>query len=442
MNPLPAQTNIPDVIPQPASFVGPPMQDPSTHLVNRLTNRWDNLLGMMQSSHFYIELLMIALALGLAYGATKLIQKKVRHRFAVCPPKSIDAIFITKPLLMLGPIMALLFLWVAQMIAIATAIGGDFTGGIMQLAYSFLLIECVFLVVSARPVAYFMMVAILTDAIMHAIRINRSVTAYLDSIAFDAGKYHITLMHLLHGFVIFVAVFWGAGTLSRTLESYLRRSTKLSYNGRELAVKFFKLFIYIIAFIITLSAMGIDLTVFAVFSGALGVGVGLGLQKLTGNFVSGVTMLMEKSIKIGDLIEVGGNTGWVRQLNIRYALIETFDGREILIPNEELISTRVINWTLTSTQARIEIKLAINFESDPQKAQALMLAAAQEHPLCLKEPPPSCWLQDINGDGINFSLTFWIADVKGGRSAPQSDVQFAILKKFKENSIALAKSAA
>ena len=435
------QTDIPNTIPQPATFIGPPMEDPSTHLLNRVTNRWNDLLRLMHSGNFYIELLLIALALGLAYVSAKWLQQKIRNRIAACPPKSIDAVFITKPLLLLGPVMALLSLWLAQMAVIAVGIGGDFTGGIIQLAYSYLLLKCVLLVVHARPVAYFMVCAIVIDATLHAARINRSVMAYFDSIAFDAGKYHITAMHLLHGFVIFVVVFWGAGILSSTLESYLRRSTKLSYNGRELAVKFFRIFLYLIAFMITLSAMGIDLTVFAVFSGALGVGVGLGLQKLTGNFVSGVTMLMEKSIKIGDLIEVGGNTGWVRQLNIRYALIETFDGREILIPNEELISTRVINWTLTTTMGRVEIKIAINFDSDPKKAQALMLAAAQEHNLCLKDPPASCVLQDITTNGINFTLTFWIADVKNGRSGPQSDVQFAILRKFKENGIGLAKVA-
>ncbi len=134
-----------------------------------------------------------------------------------------------------------------------------------------------------------------------------------------------------------------------------------------MTVKFFKIFVYLVAFVITLSAMGIDLTAFAVFSGALGVGVGLGLQKLTGNFVSGVTLLLEKSIKIGDLIEVAGNTGWVRQLHTRYALIETFDGREIMIPNEELVSTRVINWTLTTTLARAEVKIAIDLDSDAEK---------------------------------------------------------------------------
>ena len=176
------------------------------------------------------------------------------------------------------------------------------------------------------------------------------------------------MLNFINGIIILVVVFWIAGVLSRTLESYLRRSSAFSYNARELVVKFFRIFVYFCAFLITLSAMGVDLTAFAVFGGALGVGIGLGLQKVTANFVSGITLLLEKSIKLGDLIEVAGNTGWVRALNIRYALMETSDGREILIPNEELTSTRVTNWTHSNEQARVEIKATLDFATDAKKA--------------------------------------------------------------------------
>ncbi len=211
-------------------------------------------------------------------------------------------------------------------------------------------------------------------------------------------------------------------------------------SSRHLIVKFFKIFVYIAALALTLSAIGIDLTAFALFSGALGVGIGLGLQKMTSNFVSGVTMLVERSIKIGDLIEIGGNTGWVRQLHMRYALLETSDGREIIIPNEELISTRVTNWTLSTPMVRIEIKVTIAFDSDAEKARDLMIAAAAEHPRCLKDPHPICVLKEFAGNGLTFALSFWISDVKEGRSGPQSDVMFTILKKFKQSDIVIAKA--
>jgi small-conductance mechanosensitive channel len=183
--------------------------------------------------------------------------------------------------------------------------------------------------------------------------------------------------------------------------------------------------------------MGIDLTALAIFGGAMGVGVGLGLQKITANFVSGVTLLMEKSIKIGDLIEVGDVAGWVRALNIRYALIETFDGRDLLIPNEMLMSTQVTNWTYSNERARIDIELIITFDSDCRQAQALMLAAAHAHPRCIAEPHAACFLTKFSETGQHLLLLFWVADVKEGRYGPQSDVLLAIGESFTAHGIAL-----
>lgn len=261
------------------------------------------------------------------------------------------------------------------------------------------------------------------------------VTAYLDSLAFEIGKFHFSMLNLIHGLIILVIVFWLAHLSSNTLESYLRRSSRLTYNARELTVKFFRIFVYFVALMITLSAIGVDLTAFAVFGGALGVGIGLGLQKITANFVSGITLLLEKSIKIGDLIEIGTESGWVRQLNVRYMLMETFDGRELMIPNEELTSTRVTNWTHTHNQARVEVKVGVAYNTDLKLAQKLMLAAALEYPKCLKDPEPKCWLREFADSAVNFQLVFWVPDVRDGRLGPQSDVMFAIYEKFKAHGV-------
>lgn len=416
------------------------IEDPSTHLAHRLTTRWDDLLNALQSSSFYVEFALVALALGLAWLAARFLSQKIKQRLAVSPPKFIDSEFITRPLLLLGPLLALLFVWLIQPLATGIGLTGNFTAAVLQLCYAYLLVKGVFLIVRSRPVACVIAAAVIVNALLHAAKVMRSTDAYLDSIAFDLGAYHITALHMARALVIFVVVFWGAGLLSRTLESYLRRSTSLSNNARLQSVKFFRLFVYLIAVVVTLSSVGIDLTAFAIFGGALGVGVGLGLQKITANFVSGITVLMERSIKIGDLIEVGGYTGWVRQINIRYVLLETSDGREIMIPNEELVSTRIINWTLTTTMARIEMDITINVESDAKKAHTLLLEAAQEHKRCLSDPKPTCWLREIAGGGIHFMLAFWISDVKEGRNGPQSDVLFAVLEKFQKNGIALAKA--
>jgi small-conductance mechanosensitive channel len=258
--------------------------------------------------------------------------------------------------------------------------------------------------------------------------------------SFDIGTIKISILNMINGFVILVVVLWGAGLLSRTLESYLRRSSALSYNARELSVKFFKIFIYFIALLIALSVTGVDLTAFAVFGGALGVGIGLGLQKITANFVSGITLLLEKSIMIGDLIEIDGSSGHVREMNIRYALIETSDGRELLVPNEELISSRVTNWSHSNERARVEIKLVLDFATDARQAIKYMLESAKAHPRCIKKPEPLCWLREFGGSGLVFVLTFWIGDVHEGRNTPQSEVMLAILDVFRREGIAFSQS--
>lgn len=416
----------------------PTAGDASQHLEHRLTSRWDDLLAALTSTHFYIEIALIVGAVLAALVLARHLKEKIQTRLVKAPPAFIDIEYLTKPLLLLEPALALLFLWGVQIFVTLIGIGGDFTHGIAQLFFAYLLTKCVMMVVKQPIVAYLISSTIIITAVLRAARVARVTSDYLESIAFDAGQYHISVLHLVHGFIIFVVVFWGAGLLSAALESYLRRSTRLSPTTRHLTVKFFRILIYVIAVIITLSAIGIDLTAFAIFSGALGVGIGLGLQKLTSNFVSGVTVLMERSVKIGDLIEVSGNTGWVRQMNIRYVLLETSDGREILIPNEELVSTRVVNWTLTTTLASIDIPITVTFDTDVEKVKALLLASAHEHPRCMKDPAPNCWLRDFTSNGYTFLLTFWISDVTEGRKGPHSDVMFTILKKFKENGIVLA----
>jgi len=415
-------------------------EDPYAHLIKRLYAQKDNLLVAMGDQSFYMELLFILLALLLAWLLARFIQKRVRNYLQKNPTTHIDAEVITKPLLLLTPLLAWSFLNFAQLISESFAASTAWIQAFIQLSLAYFLAKCVTLVIRSRLVSYTIATAIIITALLKAMRFSKSTAAWLSSIAFDVGHYHISMLHLLNGLVILVFVFWLASVSSRALESYLRRSSTLSYNGRELTVKGFKIFVYFIALVITMSAIGIDLTAFAIFGGALGVGLGLGLQKLSSNMFSSITLLMEKSIKIGDLIEVGGYTGWVRQLNMRYALIETFDGREIIIPNEELVSTRIINWTHTTNRACVDIKVTIDFDSDAVAAQALMLEAAHEHPLCLDDPAPSCWLREFAGNGLNFVLTFWIADIKQGRVRPQSDVMFSILEKFRKAGIKLART--
>ena len=398
------------------------------------------LARALSTGDFYLEWLVIGLALALSGLLAVLVRKRVAARLAASPPKRIDAEFITRPLLLLAPLFALFYLAIAQPIFVENG-GGVWIMSMKRLTVAYLLARAVMLMVSSRPVAWLIAVVIMASAVLKVTGFADAVVGYLDGIDFSIGKFNLSMLAVLNGIVILVIVFWAAGLSSRTLESYLRRSSAMSYTARELSVKFFRIFVYFTALLITLSAVGVDLTAFAVFGGALGVGIGLGLQRITANFVSGITLLLEKSVKLGDVIEVGGISGTVRELNIRYALIETGDGRELMVPNDELTSTRVTNWTYSHSRARIEIVVTLDFASDAPLARRLMLEAAEAQPQCLKEPLPTCFLREFGERGLVLVLNFWIADVKEGKLGPQSEVLFRLLARFKDAGIQLAEGA-
>ena len=210
----------------------------------------------------------------------------------------------------------------------------------------------------------------------------------------------------------------------------------LKPTSREVLSKLLTIALYIVAFFVALQLIGVDLTTFAVFGGAVGVGVGFGLQKITSNFISGLILVFEKSIRIGDLLELqDGVNGWVRQMNGRYLLVETTDGREVMVPNEDLITHRVINWTYSNTRARVEIPVSVAYGTDLDKAKKLVLEAARENDNCVKDPEPVCFVSRFGESGIDLLLHFWVKDVSEGRMGPKSDVMMTIWKKFQKNKI-------
>jgi len=231
-------------------------------------------------------------------------------------------------------------------------------------------------------------------------------------------------------------VFWVAAIAADMAEDQIRGLKSLNTSNRALVLKITQILLYIIAFLIALDFLGIDLTTLTIFSGAVGIGLGFGLQKIASNFISGLILLMEKSIEEGDLIELAdGTVGFVRKASARFTLVETFDGKEILVPNEDLITSRVTNLTFSNSRGRVEISLGVSYKSDIELARKLLLEAAAEHPRTIADPEPVCFLRNFGDSSVDFTLFFWVADVTEGRWEPQSNVMYAIWQKFKDNNI-------
>lgn len=257
-----------------------------------------------------------------------------------------------------------------------------------------------------------------------------------DTLAFEVGETRISAYLVVKAMIAITLLFWVAGLFSDFSEKKIKTLEKIKASNRALMTKALQIFIYFIAALIALDVLGIDLTALTVLGGAIGIGIGFGLQKITSNFISGLILLFEKSIEEDDLVELeDGTAGFVRHTGARYTLIETFEGRELMIPNEDFITKRVTNWTFSNTKGRIDIDIGVSYGSDLDKVSELILDAANEHPRCSKNIPAECFLVGFGDSSVNFTLFFWVDDIIEGRKRPRSDVLFSIWRKLKENNI-------
>jgi small-conductance mechanosensitive channel len=257
-----------------------------------------------------------------------------------------------------------------------------------------------------------------------------------DTLSIGISDYNISLYDVIKGVSILILIFWTAAIITDFAGNRINKFTHIRAANRSLIVKTAQIAIYFISSLLALDILGIDLTTLTVFSGALGIGLGFGLQKITSNFFSGIILLLEKSVEQDDLVEMSdGIIGFVRKSSARYTIIETFDGREIIVPNEDFIVSRVINMTYSNTRGRVEIPIGVAYSSDIEQARDIILEAARTHPSSIEEPAPACYLRNFGDSSVDFVLHFWVGDVTLGRWRPQSEVMFEIWRQFKQHGI-------
>lgn len=252
----------------------------------------------------------------------------------------------------------------------------------------------------------------------------------LDAAAFTAGGMRISLLTIVNGILLISLLLWAAITLARVLETQLGRVDGMTPAARVLVGKVVRIALLTIAVLVGLTSIGIDFTAVAVFSGAIGVGIGFGLQKVVSNLISGMILLLDRSIKPGDVIEIGEAYGWISKLGARYAAIVTRDGKEYLIPNEDLITQQVVNWSFSDRAVRLKIGVGVSYQSDVRKALELMMEAAQENHRVLKAPPPATRLIGFGDSSVDLELRIWVNDPEAGVVNVASDVRLAIWDKF------------
>ncbi|SDE62757.1 mechanosensitive ion channel family protein [Limimaricola pyoseonensis] len=259
----------------------------------------------------------------------------------------------------------------------------------------------------------------------------------LDSLAIQAGELRISVLLVLKAALVLGVAFFLARLLARSSAHRIESNPEISPSMQVLAVKLLQLLFYGVAVFVGLRAVGVDLTGLAVLSGAIGVGLGFGLQKVVSNLVSGLIILMDKSIKPGDVISVGQTFGWISTLGARYASVVTRDGKEYLIPNEDLITTQVVNWTHSNNSVRIDLDFGTSYGDDPHAVRACAIAAAQGCGRVLAQPAPVCHITGFGDSSVDYILRFWIDDATAGLTNIRGDVFLALWDAFQAEGITI-----
>lgn len=274
-----------------------------------------------------------------------------------------------------------------------------------------------------------------TIAALNILGLLTPTLVFLEDLAFNLGETRISMLGVAKALVAGIIVFWVTFGLSRFLEARIHKSTALTPSVQVLTAKLVRVGLISAAVLIILSNSGINITAFAVFSGALGVGIGFGLQKIVSNLISGIILLLDRSIKPGDVIEVGQTYGRVNTMGARYASVITRDAMEFLIPNEDLITQQVINWSYSSKNVRLRAPIGVSYDTDIPKALELIVGAAAEVPRVLSNPAPKCLMRGFGDSAIDLELRFWIADPEDGCRNVTSEVLVSVWKLFKKEGI-------
>jgi small-conductance mechanosensitive channel len=259
----------------------------------------------------------------------------------------------------------------------------------------------------------------------------------LDRIAFEFGTFRISVWLILQALFVLGLLFFGARLLSRVTTARIRDNPDISPSMQVLAIKFLQMVLYGAVFFIGLRSLGIDLTGLAVLSGAIGVGLGFGLQKVVSNLVSGIIILLDKSIKPGDVISIGDTFGWINSLGARYVSVVTRDGKEYLIPNEDLITGQVVNWSHSNDFVRLDLTFGTAYGDNPHDVRRIAIEAAKTVTRVLSNRPTVCHITGFGDSSVDYVLRVWIKDPTQGLANLRGDVYLALWDAFAENGISI-----
>lgn len=341
---------------------------------------------------------------------------------------------------LLLPAIALITIFMMTRIAGSDLIGVNvwLINGMMKVLLAWIGIRIMVQLIENNVVRNILATTIWIAAALSIFGVLDDTTAILDGVGFDMGEFHFSLLVVIKGIFYIFTLMYFANFLSALADRQVAKSKTITRTTKVLISKVMKIVLLAIALIIALTSSGIDLSLFAVFGGAIGLGIGFGLQRGVSNLFSGMLLLLDRSIEPGDVIELeSGTFGWVEKMSSRYTEIITRDNKTYLIPNEELVTQRVVNWSHGDSIIRISVEFGVHYKSDPHEVIEIAKRAAKTPDRVMKEPErePVCWLTEFGDSSINFKLRFWIKDAHNGLTNIRGTVLLALWDEFKEHGI-------
>lgn len=335
------------------------------------------------------------------------------------------------------PFLAMFFIFIAAKIIGPTGLGftNNFAMATVKLLFAWIFIRLVAQMIEQRFARNVIAFTVWILAALSIFGVLDQTMLTLDAVGFNIGEFRLSALTVTKGILGIFVLMYGALFFSNVLDRRLGAVRSLTPSSRVLISKISRVFLVVTALLIGITSAGIDLSLFAVFSGAVGLGIGFGLQKVISNLFSGMLLLVDQSIKPGDIIEMDGTFGWVNHMGARYTELVTRDNKSYLVPNEEFITQQVINWSHGNTLVRVETTFGVHYKSNPHEIKRLAIEAATKPDRVVDSPSPVCHLVEFGDSSLNFVLRYWIKDAEKGLTNTKGDVMLALWDAFEENNI-------
>ena len=410
------------------------MQSNLFYLKNNFT------LETLMNWGFISQLLLVLLVIGTAFLAEYLIRRRLSRKYIADNQSNLKDIFkLFRPVLMLAVLFSAMY-FLRE---------GDLQWRLLYFANSVLILLVIARLAIIftryilkpgpwlRPFENIFAGIIVTGYLAYEFGILKQIQDKLHSIKFVISEQDITMLVIIETILgIFIAILF-AMTIARFIENQIMnvKSKNFRPNQRIVVIKILKILLYIFAIVLVLTSLGIDLSFLTVFGGAFGLGLAFGFQKVAANYISGFLLLSDESIRVGDMIDISGEYGRVTAIKSRYTAVKRLDGIEVLIPNEQLLTSEITNLTFSNTTVKIPLEIQISYESSIEKAMEVILKVCHAEDRVIQDPKPKVFVKEFADSGINLHIACFVVDPNNGFLELKSDIYRAVFEEFKKNDI-------